>query len=437
MNKHHRWLESEMERWVGVGIISREQATAIRGLYAAPANQAPWGLIVFFGIGAVVLGLGVILLLAYNWDELSKAVKLGLVLGGVALAHAAGVMQAKAGGWRVRLGEALSLLGTMLFGAGIWLVAQIYHIEEHFPNGFLFWALGALAMAWALQSVSQGVLATVLLAIWGLSETLGFDWRVDGALALLLAGVGPLAWRRRSALLASVLLPSLYLLLIANAAHWAGGAAAFAAAFSLSAVLLALGKWAEGRAEIRGLRRVLRFFGIAGWLVCSYIGGFHGAVDELLRWSGEPHDGGWAGVIYHGAWFAAALILWAWVALKVRRGELGAVRTEEWLCPIALVYAELAAFAGEGLDARLVSIVFNLVMLCVASAWMVRGCREQRLRPVVLGSVLLSLVVFARYFDLFESLAVRGMVFIGLGAVLFAEGVFYRRARSATGRDDA
>lgn len=430
MNKHHRWLETEVERWVGGGIISREQGAAIRGLYAAPANQVPWGLIVFFGIGAVVLGLGVILLLAYNWEDLSKGVKLGLVLGGVAVAHAAGVMQARAGGWRVRLGEALSLLGTMLFGAGIWLVAQIYHIEEHFPNGFLFWALGALAMAWALQSVSHGVLAAVLIAIWGLAETLGFDWRVDWALLLLTAGVGPLTWRKRSALLASALLASLYLLLLANAAHWAGGAAAFAAAFSLSAVLLALAKLAEVREEIRGLRRVLRFFGIAGWLVCSYIGGFHGAVDDLLRWSSEPRDGGWAAVIHHGAWFGAALILWAWVALKVKRGERG-VRTEEWLCPLALVYAQLAAFAGEALDARFVSVVFNLVALCVASAWMVRGCREQRLRPVVLGSVLLSLVVFARYFDLFESLAVRGMVFIGLGAVLFAEGFFYRRARGA------
>ncbi len=38
----------------------------------------------------------------------------------------------------------------MFYGAGIWLVAQIYNIDEHYPNGFLFWALGALAMAWAM-----------------------------------------------------------------------------------------------------------------------------------------------------------------------------------------------------------------------------------------------------------------------------------------------
>ena len=54
----------------------------------------------------------------------------------------------------------------MFYGAGIWLVAQVYHIDEHYPNGFLFWALGALVLAWALESIPQALLATVLFTIW-------------------------------------------------------------------------------------------------------------------------------------------------------------------------------------------------------------------------------------------------------------------------------
>jgi uncharacterized membrane protein len=48
----------------------------------------------------------------------------------------------------------LHLLGTMMFGAGIWLIAQIYHIDEHYPNALLIWSLGALGLAWALPSLS-------------------------------------------------------------------------------------------------------------------------------------------------------------------------------------------------------------------------------------------------------------------------------------------
>ena len=60
---------------------------------------------------------------------------------------------------------------------------------------------------------------------------------------------------------------------------------------------------------------------------------------------------------------------------------------------------------------------------------MVRGCRAGGLRETVLGSLLLAAVVLARYFDLFDSLAARGLAFLVLGGLLFAEGFFYRRRR--------
>lgn len=62
---------------------------------------------------------------------------------------------------------------------------------------------------------------------------------------------------------------------------------------------------------------------------------------------------------------------------------------------------------------------------------MVQGCREAWLARTVLGSLLLVGVVLARYFDWFESLAVRGAVFVLLGGVLFAEGFYYRHRRAA------
>ena len=51
--------------------------------------------------------------------------------------------------------KSLHLAGTILFGAGIWLVAQIYHIDEHYPNAFFFWGFGAMTMAWATEINSR------------------------------------------------------------------------------------------------------------------------------------------------------------------------------------------------------------------------------------------------------------------------------------------
>jgi uncharacterized membrane protein len=47
----------------------------------------------------------------------------------------------------------------------------------------------------------------------------------------------------------------------------------------------------------------------------------------------------------------------------------------------------------------------------------------------VLGSLLFTALAIARYFDLFDSLLVRGLVFLVVGGVLFAEGILFMRAR--------
>ena len=146
----------------------------------------------------MILGLGIILLFAYNWNVMPKAAKLALILFALVGAHAGDIWLWRRPGWHRQLGEALCVLGTMFFGAGIWLVAQIYHIDEHFPNGFLIWGLGALAMAWALPSPAHGLLAVVVLCIWNCTEAWDFQMPVHWGPLLLLLGPGALAWWQRS-----------------------------------------------------------------------------------------------------------------------------------------------------------------------------------------------------------------------------------------------
>ena len=436
MSKHTRWLKAEVERWVAEDLISAAQGAAIRARYASPASSLSWGLIVFFGMGAVIVGLGVILLFAYNWDEIPKFGKLALIFGGIAAAHAGGLRLRRHSDWRQRLGEALSLLGTMAFGAGIWLVAQIYHIDEHYPNGFLIWAFGALALAWVLESIPQGLLAVVLLAIWGGAEALDFAAPADSAALLIALGLAPLAWRLRSGLLLGAVLVALYWLILCNATHWGGSATAFGNAVALSVLLVALGKfapaWRPGGVE----SRVFAFFGFAGFVLCAYLLTFHDLARPLIRsWHAVP-DSMLEMLAYRWLVFLLAAAAWTRLLLQWTRGARELVEREEWLLPIGLIYVQGATVFGAANDDVFVALVFNLVCLGLAAAWMVRGCREGSFRPIVLGSMLLALVIFARYFDLFDSLAARGLAFLVFGGLLFAEGFYYRRLRRAENEAD-
>ena len=432
MSRDLRWLFSEVDRWTAEKIISAEQAAGIRRLYPVSGKPrgVPWALVVFSCAGATVVGLGVILLLAYNWDELPKFAKLALVFGAILGGQLGGLSLLGREGWKPMVGEALCLLGTISFGAGIWLVAQIYHIDEHFPNGFLVWALGALAMAWALQSAKQAVLATILFTIWGSSEAWSFDSPSYWAIVAVMGGAAPLAWRLRSTLLTVVVLASIYFLTVAVLGGYGGGAHAVTSTLALSALLIAGGRLIGRKpGSDPGPTNAMIFVGFAGFLVCCYLLGFHEMANDLLDWDRRPDRNLGFASTYGWLLAACGLAGWGGLAWRALKAKTSLINIEEWLCPIALVYAYLLASLRGFHEAHLVASTFNLVFLAIAIMWMLRGCRESRLWATVLGSLLFAALVLARYFDLFESLFARGLTFVILGGVLFAEAFYFHRVR--------
>jgi uncharacterized membrane protein len=435
MAKQVRWLLEQVEGWKAQGLISAEQAERIRRLYPEPQPGLPWGLIIFSGLGAVVGGLGVTLLVARNWQAIPKFGKLAIVFGTLIGVHGIGVWLSGRTDWRRQLGEAICLLGSMLFGAGIWLVAQIYNIEEHYPTGFLLWGVGALAMAWALPSVAQGLLATVVLCIWGCSEAWHFEMAEHWSPIVILLGVGGLAWRVRSRLLLFVGMGAFLATVLSNTGDIQGQIVvpvlvSTSALLAAASFLVRRQRWFPGSAPVWG------FWGWAGFLVGVFLLCFADATYELLGLHQGPRYEAdkVAFIIYGWGPFALALAAWGVVAWRCRPG----LRTEEritectfehWLLPLTMVVAQVMGASNVAERGWVSAGPFNLVFLGLAMTWIRRGCREGILAQTMLGSVLLVALTLARYFDLFESLAARGLVFLIVGGILFAEGIFYRRAR--------
>ena len=462
MGDHVRWLTQQLEGWVAKSLLSREQAGQIRKLYPEPEAALPWGMIIFSGIGVVIAGLGIILLLAYNWQAIPKEVKLAVIFGPLIAFHAVGISLFRgASAPRRQLAEALCLMGSMLFGAGIWLVAQIYHIEEHFPNGFLIWGLGVLALAWAMPSLAQALLATVLLGIWGCAEAVGFYNTVHWAPFLILLALVPLARRLESPFLLFFVLAAFFVDLLSNVGM-IGGQLVVPVLLNAGALFVALriltGRYPWfPRSEI-----VWGIFGWLGFLLSLYILTFPNIFADLLAWR-EAGRVGREMVVAAYTWvpFGASFLAWLAVARPWRPpfakasedhrslwqrwlGSADKIRSEDctlehWLLPLAAIACQVfvARWSGEerptSVEMWPVAGLFSFVFLALAAAWMARGCREGLLGLTVLGSLLLIALVVARYFDLFENLVARGLVFVVVGGVLIAEGILFRRARQRAG----
>lgn len=423
MKKHLQWLQNEIETWVRAGIIDDRQGRAIRGHYPSQEESASWGRIAFGVAGGVLIGLGVILLFAYNWEKMHKFAKLAVVFTALIAAHGAALSLK-----RPAARETLHVLGTMFFGAGIWLIAQIYHIDEHYPNAFLVWGLGALSLAWALPSLSQALIASLLLVLWNGFEVFNFHNPNHVAPALILLGVLPLAWVLRSRVLTAAGLAAFLFVLFSTLQRvsWNLMMPVF---LSCAALLIAAGLILQRKDRATELAPACFFFGNGLYFFLLYLLTFRGTREILSLISQQRISGLWVFLPLF-----AALGLWVaalWPLRDIRERIAEGMRVDYLAVPVTLLLYDLLSLSRIELRGFLATAPYNLLFLFSAVMLMLRGFRTLHLRSAALGSVLLAALAIARYTDLFHSLLARAAVFLFVGGMMLGVGVFFARARKA------
>src|SRR6266404_1606008 len=141
--------QSALDRWSSAGLVDAATIVRIRSFEAAQdqLKHFRWPILIAIGFGALTLAAGVLLFVSAHWDDLSPSGRFFLVLTLVAIFHVAGAIFSER---FPALSTALHGVGTAALGAGIFLSAQIFNLQEHWPGGVMLWALGAW-IGWGLR----------------------------------------------------------------------------------------------------------------------------------------------------------------------------------------------------------------------------------------------------------------------------------------------
>lgn len=172
-------LQQEAQIWRDEGLIddSQYQQLAERYQFNNIETVARTNFVfILIGLGSILLGLGVITFVAANWQVWSRVVKLTLLLSLFLVTNIIGFYlwrqptPISLKGRQVQrrrqiLGHSLLLLGALLIGANMALLAQIFHISGSGYELFLAWGIGVLVMAYSLHLASLGILALLLVQI--------------------------------------------------------------------------------------------------------------------------------------------------------------------------------------------------------------------------------------------------------------------------------
>jgi uncharacterized membrane protein len=371
-----RYTDADLDTWVREGIVSRDQAAAIRRRHATGESARRRSRVVstLAVIGAVVGGLGVILFFAANWDEIPRPTRVALLLATMLGAYAGAYVLRQ---HRPAVAQALLLLGAIGFGANLFLVGQMYHVQAHDPLAFLVWTAAVVPVGLVTRARPVAALGILTFGGWMVYELLagGDEYDVYEYVPVVAAfyGTALFAWGR---------------------------------------VL---------RDEV--FSGLMRGFGFVFAALGAFVFTFSGAVEQL------DDDGAGLGTAVKLTFAGLVVASLAGSALlALRRPTSTAVYEAGALA--ALVALELAAIlVPEHGDAIAYPILFNVVFALVAVGAVVVGYLNDEAWLVNGGIALVAIDIFARYVDVFWDLLPRSLGFLGAGLLLLGLALVLERQR--------
>jgi uncharacterized membrane protein len=388
-------LDKETGFWQQEGLITPEQRKSILLRYSrlkeVGERAGPGRLVSTVSVlGSILVGIGVILFIAANWSEIPRWGKLSIIFVSMLSSYGAGYYLRYESGTYPKVGASLILLGSLIFGAGIFLIAQIFHVTAHYPNGPLMWGLGVLPMAYLMRLRSLLFLAIADILLWvGLESS----FRLPG--------------------------PGGYYFL----------------EFTVLYLMCGLALWGAGLMH-RGIERLKTISApyIVTGMFITFVAGYLLTFDIHISMFGPGSRSLFPFYVGITIIFMASAVV-RLVLSESDRWRIWEITSLFVLFVLALSYAlftktqfpetETALYASD----MVVVLTANLIFAAAVVGTIVLGYMRRQPFYVNVGLLFFALDVIARYFDFFWELLPRSVFFMAGGLMLLSGGILLERKR--------
>jgi uncharacterized membrane protein len=434
-----RWLLAELPELIASGVLSPEAADALRQHYSSLSSEAPrrLGFILSAILGSLLVGAGIVLLVAHNWDFLSRPIRCGIAFAPLVLSQALAIFVLLQRGESTAWRETAAIFNVAAIGTAMALVSQTYQIQGDLAGFILVWMFLAVPIVYLFQT-SVGLSAYFVgAAVWVVSSKHGDFF-----------GAHPndlWAWP-----LLFLALPAFVMLLRQNRNGYgtllATTALAIACAFSLGQTddIGAQSFWRCSFAAYWSLVYLVGVVSFDDWrptrshpfVAIGWIGILAMAV--FLSFQDQWRNRQWQNAVdflprhypdmlaagIQVGWIVAALLLAGYALWKKKKPNLAPAA----LTPIVVIAWVIAKQTGDGLVPFL---SLNFFLLALGVYTLLRGIRSGRVFEANLGMVVIALLATARFFDTDLEFVIRGIAFIAIGIGFLATNlvVFKRKAR--------
>ncbi len=411
--------KKDITELVSAGIINKETGIRINDYYFSEQENSSNKILVAFGIlGAILIALGIILILAHNWDELPKSIKTILsflpLLIGQATAFYTLIKKPNNSVWK----ESSSIFIFFAIASSISLIAQIYNISGDLPSFLLTWSLLSLPLVYIMNSriTSIGYIAVITYYatevgyVSAASENTYFYW-----------------------LLLAFIIPLYYNLLTKNPKSNFVSFHNWAIAISIS---IALGTLSNKEGSILMTIAYLSMYGtfylfsntklFDGKKLISNgfrIIGSLGSISLLLAlsfnwfWKELIKDDVNMSIFNTLSSFAALVLTLIGIAIFIYNNKTKKINNYDL---IGLSFIPFIAIFFIGFANPLISqVLVNIMILVISVLTIKKGTKQNHLGILNYGLLILTGLIICRFFDTNISFIIRGLLFIGVGIGFF------------------
>ena len=443
--RHILWLQGELPILVSRGIIDTKTAEEIKDYYGEPGKRdyTRTMLTVFGTIGATLAGLGITLLIAFNWEGFPRGLKVTISVLPLLLSQALGifVIQRKfiQPAWR----ETIALLLSFTAAAAIALVSQTYNIPGDLGNFLLTWMLLSLPLIYILESN-----AVTLLYLAGITAWSGYS-QIEGGHAvffwLLLALIIPrvvLEFRKNfysnnSLYIAWVMVLCLTVATGVTLEKVMPGLWMIIYSAFFTCLYLVGSLWFRDAPGI--LHQPFQAAGVLGNIFLAYLFTYTWPWQEI-GWNNIRHSIKFHHSVAFVDYTLTSLMIVAAVGLLVyavykRRKTNYILAVFPVLVVISYLLMALTSNSSyfhnrEPVALLVIHLVMNLYLLGCGVLYIVQG--TQRRKPALIngGTIMITILIALRFIfveGFFENLIVRGLLFILLGSGFLLTNFFISR----------
>ncbi|MCG8310672.1 MAG: DUF2157 domain-containing protein [Cytophagales bacterium] len=401
---------------IGADIITTEKAEEIKRYFGDKKDRSQSRLIVIFSIlGALLIGLGIILIIAHNWDELSRSTKAAFAFLPLVIGQSIGVYvllkKADSTGWR----EAAAAFLFCTVGASISLISQIYNIPGNLSTFLLTWMVLCLPTVYLLRSAIASMLIIAGItyyacetSYWARNDRPSWEYWV--VVALLIPHYYSLYRKNLKSnffILLSWLIPlSITICLGTLSDH--KEEFMFIAYFSWFGLSCISGDllFSERKGIIGNAYTTIGSIGTVALLLALSFEWFWNDLSKL-EMSVLPSD-----------LMVAALISLATIGLLMWKIKYKTMKSVQFTEIIFLIFIVIFAIGFSSSVIPILAINMLVLILGLRIIW--EGARKNHLGMLNYGLLIVTALIVCRFFDADISFIARGVMFVLVGAGFFA-----------------